>query len=100
MTSLQERVDHHVREEEHEMCPRVTDRMPEDERAGLGRVLATRKRAAMPPTRSLRSGIRGRKRTAKRAAPSGAATPRRVRKTTAKAKKRRTASRARAARRR
>jgi hypothetical protein len=88
MSSLQECVDHHVREEEREMFPRIVARMPEGERDELGRALATRKRAAMPAPRA--------KRTVKRAAARTTTTPRRrVRKTTAKAKKPRTAAKAR-----
>jgi hemerythrin superfamily protein len=100
MSSLQECVDHHVRDEENEMFPRITDLMPEAERDALGRELAARKRAPMPAGRSAKTPARARKRTVKRAASTSAARGRRVRKTTAKAKKPRTAAKSRAARRR
>ena len=100
MASLQECVDHHVREEEGEMFPRITDGMPESDREALGRVLAARKRAAVAPTKSAKTGTRARKRTVKRAETRSTTDRRRVRKTTAKAKKPRTAAKARAARRR
>jgi hemerythrin superfamily protein len=78
--SLQECVDHHVREEESEMFPLLEERMPEDERARLGRELAALKRTASPAARK----------TVRRAAPKPAkpAQARRTRKTTAKVRKR------------
>jgi hemerythrin superfamily protein len=76
--SLQDCVDHHVREEENEMFPLLEDRMPEDERAQLGRGLAAAKRTAAPRQRQ-------RKTTRPAARP---AKTRRTRKTTAKVRKR------------
>ena len=76
VSSLQECVDHHVREEENEMFPMLEDRMPESERARIGRTLAERKRVAAP---------RARKTTKPAPAPRKVA-PRRTRKTTAKAR--------------
>jgi hemerythrin superfamily protein len=75
--SLQECVDHHVREEESEMFPLVEERMPEDERARIGRELAASKRAASPAARKI---VR---RVTKKPAKT-----RRTRKTTAKVRKR------------
>src|SRR5262249_37657505 len=72
--SLQECADPHGREEEKEMSPRLEERMPEDERARLGRELAARKRMAAPRARK----------TTRRAA-TRPAQPVRTRKTTAKA---------------
>jgi hemerythrin superfamily protein len=100
MSALQQCVDHHVREEEGEMFPRVTDVMPESERADLGRQLTERKRVVMPSARRATPAARARKRTVKRAQARSGATARRVRKTTVKAKKPRTAAKSRAARRR
>jgi hemerythrin superfamily protein len=74
--SLQECVDHHVREEENEMFPLLEERMPEDDRAEVGRELAASKRTAAP---------RGRKTTRPAAR---AAKTKRTRKTTAKVRKR------------
>src|SRR5262249_24524425 len=54
MSSLQECVDHHVHEEENEMFPLVEERMPEDERARLGRELAASKRTSAPRAASPR----------------------------------------------
>ena len=75
--SLQECVDHHVREEESEMFPLVEERMPEDERARIGRELAASKRAASPAARK-----------AVRRVTKKPAQTRRTRKTTAKVRKR------------
>ena len=94
MATLQQCVDHHVREEENEMFPLVEERMPENERAGLGRELAARRRAhAAPAPRPKKTT----KRPAARTRPGGR---RRVRKTTTKVTKARTRAKARAGRRR
>ena len=81
--SLQECVDHHVRDEENEMFPLLEDRMPVGERSRLGRELAQRKRETASPRR--RKTTKSRARTATR----------RTRKTTATARKK-TSSRKRA----
>jgi hypothetical protein len=77
VSSLQECVDHHVREEENEMFPRLEDVMPENERGRLGRELSASKRSAQSGTRA-----RGRK------PPRRAAASRPTRKTTTKMRKR------------
>jgi len=45
VSQLESDVNHHVREEENEMLPRVEERIPENERAALGRRMQQRKRA-------------------------------------------------------
>jgi len=101
MTSLQECVQHHVREEESEMFPLVEQHMREQERDELGRTMGARKRRAGTSARAPRTAARGRKKTVKRAAARTTAASRgRVRKTTAKVKKARTRAKARAGRRR
>jgi hypothetical protein len=80
--SLQECVDHHVREEENEMFPLLEERMPDGERAQLGRQLAASKRGSAPASRTA-----PRRKTTRRAA-ARTAQARRTRKTTAKARKR------------
>ncbi len=77
IASLQECVDHHVREEENEMFPLLEERMPEDEREHVGRDLAARKRTAAPAARK-----------PVRRAEAKPAKARRTRKTTAKVRKR------------
>ena len=47
-SELQECVDHHVKEEENEMFPRLRDVMPDQRRAELGRRVQERKRAHAP----------------------------------------------------
>jgi iron-sulfur cluster repair protein YtfE (RIC family) len=86
VTSLQECVDHHVKEEEREMFPMVEDRMKAAELARLGRDLSARKRATAPAKRPA-AAARTRK-TSKRTAPATASRARRMRKTTAKSRKR------------
>jgi hemerythrin superfamily protein len=76
VSSLQDCVTHHVREEEGEMFPRLEELMPEAERSRLGRDLAAAKRDAKTAMTEL-----GRS-TALRGSGSG-----RARKTTAKAGK-------------
>jgi len=93
MATLQQCVEHHVREEENEMFPLVAEKMPENERARLGRELATRKRAQGPAPRPKKAV----KRAAARSRPGGRG---RVRKTTAKVAKARTRAKTRAGRRR
>jgi len=103
---LQECVDHHVREEEREMFPKIEERMPAQERATLGRELATRQRSAAGPAGAARpSGRRvvaaratRRKKSVKRATASTAAARRHVRKTAAKTKPARSTGKARRAR--
>ena len=75
--SLQDCVEHHVREEEHEMFPLLEERMPEDQRARVGRELAASKRSASPAARK----------TVRRAT-AKPARARRTRKTTTKVRKR------------
>ena len=94
MATLQQCVEHHVREEENEMFPLVEERMPEGERAGLGRELAARKRAQGATAPRPKKTI---KRAAARTRPGGR---QRARKTTAKVTKARTRAKARAGRRR
>jgi iron-sulfur cluster repair protein YtfE (RIC family) len=87
--SLQECVDHHVREEENEMFPLLEQRMAEDERAQVGRELAASKRA--PSARGRKTARRATVRPAKPARTrktTGTAQPARARKTTAKVRKR------------
>jgi hemerythrin superfamily protein len=105
MTSLQECVDHHVAEEEREMFPKVADLMPEQERSALGRDLAARHRsaggssAAAAPARGRgKAGARATRRKKSVQHTTTAAARRRVRKTTAKAKRARTTGKARRAR--
>ena len=62
MSSLQQCVDHHVREEENEMFPLLEDRMPAEERATLGRELAARKKSGRATSAS-REGRSARGRT-------------------------------------
>ena len=53
MNEMQSNVDHHVREEEGEMFPRVVEMMDGGRRAELGRELQARKRqTATPPARA------------------------------------------------
>jgi hypothetical protein len=49
MTAIQGDVDHHVREEEHEMFPRLRDVMSEHLRDEIGRRFASRKRGRRAP---------------------------------------------------
>jgi iron-sulfur cluster repair protein YtfE (RIC family) len=88
VTSLQECVDHHVKEEEREMFPLVEERMVDAERARVGRELAARKRTATPK-RTAAPASKGTRRTS----PAAAGRRRRVRKVAVKARKR-TGSRA------
>ena len=82
MNELQSCVDHHVREEENEMFPRVELLMDEPRRSELGRELQARKAQASPtrraPTRAA-SARTGRTRTAtsttRRRRTAGRATP-------------------------
>jgi iron-sulfur cluster repair protein YtfE (RIC family) len=97
VTKLQECVDHHVGEEEREMFPMVEERMPDQERARVGRELAARKRTASPkrassPKRaaSARKAPARTKKAAKRTSPAKSRRGRRVRKTAAKSRKRTT----------
>jgi hemerythrin superfamily protein len=55
VSELQQCVDHHVREEENEMFPRVEDVVSEDERGTLGRALQARKRELGGSARTARS---------------------------------------------
>jgi hemerythrin superfamily protein len=65
VSELQQCVDHHVREEENEMFPRMEEIVPEPERRELGRQLQERKRALGGGTaRRARPAARGRTRTA------------------------------------
>jgi len=84
--SLQECVDHHVREEENEMFPLLEERMPTARREELGRELAAhkRERPAGGRTRASTSRARSRK-TAKRA--SASSSKPRTRKTVARSRK-------------
>jgi hypothetical protein len=94
MSKLQGDVDHHVREEENEMLPRVEELIPESELAALGRRMQARKRglggAAGPKKAARARRVTSRKR-------SGATTvKRRARKPAAKTKRARAKSRRRA----
>ena len=85
--SLQECVDHHVREEENEMFPLLEERMPTARREELGRELAAHKRerpAAGGRQRTSTSRARSRK-TTKRA--SASSSKPRTRKTVARSRK-------------
>lgn len=98
MAKLQERVDHHVRDEESEMFPRLGELMPDAERADLGRRLAAeKKRLAPAPAKKAAPKASARKPAARRAA----AKPARARgaKSTAKARKPKPAAKRRAGRR-
>jgi hemerythrin superfamily protein len=65
VSELQQCVDHHVREEENEMFPRMEEVVPEPERRELGRQLQERKRTLAGGTaRRARPAARGRTRTA------------------------------------
>jgi len=65
VSELQQCVDHHVREEENEMFPRMEEIVPEPERRELGRRLQDRKRTLGAGTaRRARPAARGRTRTA------------------------------------
>jgi hemerythrin superfamily protein len=65
VSELQQCVDHHVREEENEMFPRMEEVVPEPERRELGRQLQERKRTLGGGTaRRARPAARGRTRTA------------------------------------
>jgi len=52
MSALEECVQHHVREEEGEMLPRVEQIVPERQRSDLGRRMQARKRSAAPRRRT------------------------------------------------
>jgi len=83
VSELQQCVDHHVREEENEMFPRMEEVVPEPERRELGRQLQERKRTLAGGTaRRARPAARGRTRTAgvrRSAAKKTAARPRKKR---------------------
>jgi hemerythrin superfamily protein len=83
VSELQQCVDHHVREEENEMFPRMEEVVPEPERRELGRQLQERKRTLASGTaRRARPAARGRTRTAgvrRSAAKKTAARPRKKR---------------------
>jgi iron-sulfur cluster repair protein YtfE (RIC family) len=65
VSELQQCVEHHVREEENEMFPRMEEVVPEPERRELGRQLQERKRTLAGGTaRRARPAARGRTRTA------------------------------------
>src|SRR5262245_21864654 len=65
VSELQQRVDHHVREEENEMLPRMEEIVPEPERRELGHRLQARRRALGGGTaRRARPAARRRTRTA------------------------------------
>ena len=66
MDDLQGCVDHHVREEENEMFPRIEELMDEGRRHELGTQLQTRKSQAMPARAAAKRATSGR-RTAKAA---------------------------------
>ena len=66
MDDLQGCVDHHVREEENEMFPRIEELMDEGRRRELGTQLQTRKSQAMPARAAAKRATSGR-RTAKAA---------------------------------
>jgi hemerythrin superfamily protein len=98
VSKLQGDVDHHVREEENEMLPRVEDLIPESERAALGRRMQGRKRALGGAPRKAASARRTATRRATRTAKTRTATAkRRVRKPATKAKRARTKTRRRRA---
>lgn len=95
MTELQRNVDHHVREEENEMFPRIEELMDERRRAEFGRELQARKRAAMgtvAATTRRAAGTRGRSRGRAAAARTRS---RRKTATTARSRQRKTTARAR-----
>jgi len=82
VSELQQCVDHHVREEENEMFPRMEEVVPEPERRELGRQLQERKRTLAGGTaRRARPAARGRTRTAgvRRSAAKKTARPRKKR---------------------
>ncbi len=63
VNALEECVQHHVGEEENEMLPRLAELMPEERRAGLGRLMQAGKRRSAPRTaaaRRKRASTRGR----------------------------------------
>jgi len=80
VNALEECVQHHVREEENEMLPRVEQLMPELERAKLGRRMQARKRSAAP-TRRASERRAGRTSAARRRRTRTTAAPRSARKT-------------------
>jgi len=92
VSELQQCVDHHVREEENEMFPRMEEIVPEPERRALGSQLQERKRSLDGGrARRARPVARGRARTA--------GTRRRVaKKTASRPRKKRARARARRAR--
>lgn len=98
VSKLQGDVDHHVREEEHEMLPRVEELIPDAERAALGRRMQSRKRAlgGSAPKPSVSGRTASRKRTRTATAKRQTQKPARARKPAAKAKRARPKTRRRA----